>query len=111
MAPKVQYDCLFCDATYSIKNSFTNHVKKKHKKEQVLRSEEAKSQAKILLALSKETELLQEVAEKIDIAEQLGEEEDVLEEAARVLEAELSVMDGRLPAALPHLQQLGKRRV
>ena len=104
MAPKVQYDCLFCDATYSIKNSFTNHVNKKH-------NEEAKSQAKILLALSKETELLQEVAEKIDIAEQLGEEEDVLEEAARVLEAELSVMDGRLPAALPHLQQLGKRRV
>ena len=108
MAPKVQFACLFCDATYSIKNSFTNHVNKKHKKEQVLRSEEAKSQAKILQALSKETEVLQEVAEKIDIAEQLGEgEEDILEEAVKVLEAELSVMDHELlPAALPHLQQV-----
>ena len=106
MAPKVQYACLFCDATYSIKNSFTNHVNKKHKKEQVLRSEEAKSQAKILLALSKETEVLQEVAEKIDIEEQLGDEEDILEEAAKVLEADVSVMDGRLPAAWPHLQQV-----
>ena len=69
MAPKVQFPCPFCDATYSIKNSFTNHVNKKHKKEQVLRSEEAKSQAKILKVLSKETEVLQEVAEKIDFAE------------------------------------------
>jgi hypothetical protein len=106
MAPKVQYDCLFCDATYSIKNSFTNHVNKKHKKEQVLRSEEAKNQAKILRALSTETEVLKEVAEKIDIAEQLDEEEDIMKEAAKVLEAEISVMDDRLPAALPLLQQV-----
>ena len=48
MAPKVQYDCLFCDASYSIKGSFTNHVNKKHKKEQVLRTEEARNQAKML---------------------------------------------------------------
>ena len=107
MAPKVQFACLFCDDTYSIKNSFTNHVNKKHKNDQALRSEEAKSQAKILLALSKETEVLKEVAEKIDIVEQLGDgDEEILEEAAKVMEAELSVMDELLPAALPHLQQV-----
>ena len=108
MAPKVQYDCLFCDASYSIKGSFTNHVNKKHKKEQVLRTEEARNQAKMLKLLSKEPEVLLEVAEKIDIEDQLGDgQEDILEEAAKVLEANLSVMDNEIaPAALPLLHQV-----
>ena len=86
MAPKVTFSCTFCNKSYNIKGSLANHMRQKHKIQQVARAKESLNMAKVRKELSKEMEVLQKVAENLDIEEQLNTEDGILVAAAREIE-------------------------
>ena len=82
MAPKVTFSCTFCNKSYNIKGSLANHMRQKHKIQQSARAMESLNMAKVRKELSKEMEVLQKVAENLDMEEQLDVNEEIMVAAA-----------------------------
>ena len=85
MAPKVTFSCTFCNKSYNIKGSLANHMRQKHKIQQSARAMESLNMAKVRKELSKEMEVLQKVAENLDMEEQLDVDEEIMVAAAEEL--------------------------
>ena len=85
MAPKVMFSCTFCNKSYNIKGSLANHMRQKHKIQQSARAMESLNMAKVRKELSKEMEVLQKVAENLDMEEQLDVDEEIMVAAAEEL--------------------------
>ena len=86
MAPKVMFSCTFCNKSYNIKGSLANHMRQKHKVQQSARAKESLNMARVRKELSREMEVLQKVAENLDIEEQLNNDDGILVAAAREIE-------------------------
>ena len=76
------FSCTFCNKSYNIKGSLANHMRQKHKIQQSARALENLNMAKVRKELSKEMEVLQKVAENLDMEEQLDVNEEIMVAAA-----------------------------